>query len=96
MLEKAQCLGQSSKNTVFQKKKKTPKCTEAELERISRCCLALKQVHFSNKLIVIDDTYFTLSNSEMKKNDGFYTDNFKSVFDNVKFKNKKKFEIKMV
>lgn len=62
----------SNKNIVFRKRRKAPKYTEAQLERIPRCCRALRRVHFVNKLIVMDDEkYFTLSNSEMKGNDGF-------------------------
>jgi transposase len=87
----------SSDNIVFRKRRKAPKYTEAQLERIPRCCRTLRRVHFVNKLIVMDDEkYFTLSNSEMKGNDGFYTDNYQNVPDDVRFKNKKKFEDKIL
>jgi hypothetical protein len=42
-----------------------------------------------------DEKYFTLSNSEMKGNDGFYTDDYQNVPDDVRFKSKKKFEDKI-
>ncbi|XP_030767135.1 uncharacterized protein LOC115890913 [Sitophilus oryzae] len=43
-----------------------------------------------------DEKYFTLSNSEMKGNDGFYTDNYENVPDDVRLKSKKKFENKIL
>ncbi|XP_030752754.1 uncharacterized protein LOC115879873 [Sitophilus oryzae] len=42
-----------------------------------------------------DEKYFTLCNSEMKGNDGFYTDNYVNVPDDVRLKSKKKFEDKI-
>jgi hypothetical protein len=49
-----------SDNIVFRKRRKAPKYTEAQLERIPRCCRALRRVDFVNKLIVMDDEkYFT-------------------------------------
>lgn len=49
-------------------------------------------MHLANdKIIVIDDEkYFTLGNSEMKGNDGFYIDNIEGCPDNVKYKQKSK------
>ncbi|XP_050516839.1 uncharacterized protein LOC126891656 [Diabrotica virgifera virgifera] len=43
-----------------------------------------------------DGKYFTLSNSEMKGNDGFYTNDYENVPDEIKFKSKKKFEDKIL
>ncbi|MBK5647740.1 MAG: hypothetical protein I4N51_12150 [Acinetobacter sp.] len=40
--------------------------------------------------------YFTLANSEIKGNDGFYTDNIEECPDNVKYKEKAKFADKIL
>jgi hypothetical protein len=37
-----------------------------------------------------DEKYFTLSNYEIMGNDGFYTDDYKNVPDDVRVKSKKK------
>ncbi|XP_050500950.1 uncharacterized protein LOC126880917 [Diabrotica virgifera virgifera] len=87
----------SSNNIIYRERRKAPKYTEDQLERIPRCCRALRRVHFVNKLIVMDDEkYFTLSNSEMKGNDGFYTNDYENVPDEIKFKSKKKFGDKIL
>ncbi|XP_050508102.1 uncharacterized protein LOC126885559 [Diabrotica virgifera virgifera] len=87
----------SSNNIIYRTRRKAPKYTEDQLERIPRCCRALRRVNFVNKLIVMDDEkYFTLSNSEMKGNDGFYTNDYENVPDEIKFKSKKKFEDKIL
>ncbi|CAH1110287.1 unnamed protein product [Psylliodes chrysocephalus] len=84
-------------NLVFGKRRKAPKYTADQLERIPRCCRALRRIHFANKLIVMDDEkYFTLSHSEIKGNDRFYTDDIENTPDNVKFKGKSKFEDKVL
>ncbi|XP_050515006.1 uncharacterized protein LOC126890196 [Diabrotica virgifera virgifera] len=43
-----------------------------------------------------DEKYFTLSNSEMKGNDGFYTRNVQDAPDEVRFKGKVKFADKIL
>ena len=43
-----------------------------------------------------DEKYFTLSNSEIKGNDGFYTDNVEEVPNNVRYKQKAKFTDKVL
>lgn len=82
----------------FRKRKKCPKYTAAQLERIPRCCRALRRQHFiENRVIVMDDEkYFTLSHSEMKGNDGFYTSNIENCPDEVKYKPKAKFADKVL
>ncbi|CAH1109918.1 unnamed protein product [Psylliodes chrysocephalus] len=66
-------------------------------QSVPRYGRALKRVHFPGKVIVIDDEkYFTLSNSEIKGYDGFYKDNVQNILDNVKFKSKYKFEDKIL
>ena len=58
----------------------------------------MRRIHFANdKIIVIDDeTYFRLSNSEMKGNESLYTDNIDECPDNVKYKTKAKFADKIL
>lgn len=82
----------------YRKRRKCPAYTQAQLLRIPRCCRQLRRVHFANdKVIIVDDEkYFTLSNSEMKGNDGFYTENVNECPDNVRFKCKAKFADKIL
>lgn len=98
----------TSKNTVsrelernglkYRKRRKCPKYTPNQLARIPRCCRQLRRVHFANdRVIIIDDEkYFTLSNSEIKGNDGFYTDHVEECPDNVRYKEKAKFADKIL
>ncbi|KAJ8950222.1 hypothetical protein NQ318_006196 [Aromia moschata] len=79
-------------------KKTCPKYTQGQLLRIPRCCRQLRRVYFADgKSIILDDEkYFTLANSEMKGNDGIYTNNLEECPDNVKFKTKAKFADKIL
>ncbi|KAJ8920520.1 hypothetical protein NQ315_005389 [Exocentrus adspersus] len=79
------------------KRRKTPKYTVAQLENIPRCCRALRRLHFPGKFIIMDDEqYFTLSNSEIRGNDGFCTRNAEEAPDRVRFKGKVKFADKIL
>lgn len=82
----------------YRKRRKCPKYTQGQLLRIPRCCRQLRRVYFADgKSIILDDEkYFTLANSEMKGNDGFYTNNLEECPDNVKFKTKAKFADKIL
>lgn len=82
----------------YRKRRKCPRYTEDQLRRIPICCRRLRRHHFANNKVIImdDEKYFTLSHSEMKGNDGFYTDNVENCPDNVKYKAKKKFEDKIL
>lgn len=87
------------KNNIFyRKRQQTPKYTAAQLEKIPKCCNALRLKHFkNNKTIILDDeSYFTFSNHKMSGNDGFYTDNIEETPDNVKYAGKSKFEPKVL
>lgn len=85
-------------NLKFRKRQKCPKYTAAQLERIPGCCRRLRLQHFRNNATIIldDEKYFTLSNSEIKGNDGFYTDNIEDVPNDVRYKKKAKFEDKVL
>lgn len=79
-------------NLTYRKRRMAPKYTAAQLEKIPSCCRALRRVHFVDKIVVMDDEkYFTLCNSQMKGNDGFYTDNIQECPDEVRLKGKVKF-----
>ena len=88
----------SSNDVHFRKLRKCPKYTQAQLERISGCRRALRRRHFvRNRVIIMDDEkYFTLSHSEMKDNDGFYTSDIENYPNEVKFKAKAKFSDKVL
>ena len=68
------------------------------LEIIPKCCRALREKHFLNgKFIVLDyESYFTFLHHELSGNDRYYTDNFKTTPDNVKYARKTKFEPKVL
>ncbi|CAG9829905.1 unnamed protein product [Diabrotica balteata] len=74
--------------------KEAPK---SPVKKIPRYCRALRRIHFSDKILIIDnEKYFTLSNSEMKSNDGFYINNVQDAPDEVRFKEKVKFADKIL
>ena len=75
-------------NLKYRKRVKCPKYTATQLDRIPRCCRALRTQHFiENRVIVLDDEkYFIFANAEIKGNGGFYSDNIEVTPDNVKFK----------
>ncbi|KAJ8978518.1 hypothetical protein NQ317_002422 [Molorchus minor] len=88
----------SRNNVRFRKRRKCPKYTQGQLERIPRCCRSLRRTHFvRNRVIIMDDEkYFTLSHSEMKDNDGYYTSDVENCPNEVKFKAKAKFADKVL
>lgn len=87
------------KNTLkYRKRQKCPKYSDAQLERIPRCCRYLRDLHFAgNKIIIMDDEkYFPLSNAETPGNAGFYTRNVVDTPDEIKYKTKAKFPEKVL
>lgn len=85
-------------NVFYRKRKRAPKYTAKQLEKIPKCCRALRRTHFANgKFIVLDDeSYFTFSHSELSGNVGYYTQNVEKTPDNVKYASKLKFEPKVL
>lgn len=85
-------------NVSYRKRKKVPKYTDAQLEKIPRCCRSLRVKHFrGEKVIILDDEkYFTFANSSISGNDGFYTDDYSTTPDKVKYKGIAKFEPKLL
>lgn len=83
---------------IYRKRRRAPKYTVKQLEKIPKCCRALRLNHFANgKFIILDDeSYFTFSHHELSGNDGFYTDNIEITPDNIKYASKSKFEPKVL
>ena len=75
----------------YRKRKRAPKYSARQLEIIPKCCCALRDKYFVNgKFIVLDDvSYFTFWHHELSGNDGYYTDNFETTPDNVKYAGKR-------
>ena len=85
-------------NISYRKRKQAPKYSARKLEIIPKCCRALRDKHVANgKFIVLDDkSSITFSHHELSGNDGYYTDNFETTPDNVKYAGKTKFEPKVL
>lgn len=85
-------------NVLYRKRKRAPKYTTKQLEKIPKCCRALRTKHFLHgRFIILDDeSYFTFSHHEFSGNDGYYTDNIEATPDNVKYASKAKFEKKVL
>ena len=54
---------------VYRKRKKVPKYTVNQMERVRSCCRQLRMTHFTNgKVIILDDEkYFTYGNSKLRE-----------------------------
>ena len=83
---------------IYRKRQRAPKYTTKQLEKISKCCRALRLNHFVNEEFIIldDESYFTFSHHELSGNDGFYTGDIQKTPDNVKYAGKSKFEPKVL
>ena len=80
----------------YRKKKKAPKRTAAQKAAIRPKCRALRQL-FSKKVIILDDeSYFGLSNSELSGNAGFYSSEPDETPYNVKTRETAKFQPKLL
>ena len=81
------------------KRKKAPDCTEEKEIRQKRCCRKLIRTVLtpsSVKVVMDDESYFTLGHPQIPGNDRFYTKNKKETLSNVKYFEKKKFEPKIL
>lgn len=85
-------------HVVKRQRKRAPKYTEKQLEKIPKCCRALRTKHFSKDTFIIldDEKYFTFANHTLSGNAHFYTDDITGTPDNVKFAGKEKFEPKIL
>ena len=80
----------------YYKKKKIPARTDYQLVRIKPLCRHLYR-NFRNLDWVLDDeSYFTLGNTRLTDNDGFYSSDVSATPSNVKNAPKKKFEVKLL
>lgn len=80
----------------YRKKKKIPKRTETQKYLAKTKCGRLYR-KFSKKMFILDDeSYFTLSNTTMSGNNGYYASNIKTVRPEVKFRTQSKFEKKVM
>ena len=80
----------------YRKKVKAPKRTPAQKAAVRPKCRKLVSL-FRKKIIIIDDeSYFPLSNSELSGNAGFYTSNLDATPNEVKLKRKSKYEPKLL
>ena len=86
-----------TKTSIRKRKKiKIPKRTDAQRARIRRLCGHLYKNYKDFIWILDDESYFTLSNSEINGNDIFYSSNVELTPSNVKYKTKQKFEDKLL
>ena len=83
-------------NIQYRKKKKIPCRTEVQITNAKTKCCRLVRKFRGLDWILDDESYFTLSNSTIHGNDGYYTSDPKTTPPNVKFDKKKKFETKVL
>lgn len=86
-----------TKTTIrFRKKQSIPARTDNQIALARPKCRRLMQ-KFTNRMFILDDeSYFTLSNTSLSGNDGFYSSDVASTSADVKFARKKKFEDKVL
>lgn len=82
----------------FRKRQKTPKYSDDQARRAKKLSRKLvKYLYQTKKLLILDDEkYFGLSCDEVPGNCGFYTDNIDECPDEVRFKPKEKYPVKVL
>ena len=81
----------------YRKKERAPLISPKQREKIIRTSRKLATKSFVRKTVIIDDEkYFRLSNSEQSGNSGYYADNKFSIPEDVRFKKKSKYEPKVL
>jgi transposase len=78
----------------YRKRIKVPFRTEAQKEVCQPRCRRILLKNRHREVIMDDESYFTLSNSDKNSNAGFWTNDVQSTPDEVKFKTKQKYEQK--
>jgi len=78
------------------KKKKIPKRTEDQRERIRRCSDRLYRKLQGKHAILDDESYFTLAHSTINGNDNFYSSDISKTPASVKYRENAKFEKKLL
>ena len=80
----------------YRKKTKAPKRTRAQKVQVRRKCRKLVSLFRENFVILDDESYFHLSNTELSGNAGFYTSDINTTPNEVRLKRKGKFEPKLL
>ena len=80
----------------YYKKKKIPFRNDDQLTRIKTLCRYLYRNFRDFDFILDDESYFTLSNTTLNINDGFYSDNRLASPNDKKYNRKKKYEGKIL
>ena len=83
-------------NIRYRKKKRAPKRTSVQKAAIRPKCRKLSIIFRKKAIIMDDESYFGLSNTELSGNAGFYTSDPNLTSDDVKTKRKSKFEKKLL
>lgn len=86
------------KNVFKRQRKRAPKYTAKQLEKIPKCCRNLRMKHFKKGISIIldDEKYITIANHTLSGNDHFYMKDINKTPDHVKFASKEKFEPKIL
>jgi len=92
----AQKIVQQKSKIKRRKKEKIPHRTEKQQILAKIKCGRLYRKFARSNFVMDDESYFTLSNTSINGNDGFYTDNINECSPDVKYKNNKKFEEKIM
>lgn len=82
--------------TKYWKKKKIPARTDAQKSNAKTRCGRLYLKFLKSPCVIDDESYFTLSNSNVNSNVGFYSSNVKDTPASVKYWTKTKFEQKLL
>lgn len=83
-------------NIKYRKKILIPLRNEDQKQRIRPCCSRMMKKFRGREFIQDDESYFTLSHSDKNSNGGLYTSDIHSAPDEIKFKEKQKFEKKLL
>ena len=83
-------------NIRYRKKVKKPKRLDSQKSAVLRKCSKLVKLFQGKKIVIDDESYFGLSNFELSGNAGFYSSCIDETPDNVKSKEKSKFEPKLL
>jgi transcriptional regulator with XRE-family HTH domain len=83
-------------NIRYRKKIKVPKRTDQQKAVLRSKCTKLSAIFRGKEVVIDDESYFRLSNSDLSGNAGFYTSDTKQTPDSVKLKRVAKYEQKLL
>lgn len=78
------------------KKQRSPAYTESQIAEVKKQCLWLVRNYREKSFVLDDESYFGLSRSHVPGNDIFYSDNISDTPVDVRYKQKAKFEPKVM